>query len=184
MINFLKVSVFSLLMVGAFWGFSNFGIPQIKPADPPGEAKIDLSNMTMEKFIALGADLFENKGDCALCHTGRRAPKLNKVAANADKAMKDPAYKGTAKTVEEYLRESMLKPSLYVVPGFGKKGTNDTESPMPDIMGAKVGFNEIEVLAAIAYIQDLSGSEITVQIPKPGAAPKAPEASKAGDCKK
>ena len=55
MINFIKVSIFSLLMVGGFWGFSNFGIPQIKPEPPPVEAKLDLGAMPMDQFIALGA---------------------------------------------------------------------------------------------------------------------------------
>ena len=33
--HFLKVTIFSLLMIGFFAGFSNYGIPEIKPAPPP-----------------------------------------------------------------------------------------------------------------------------------------------------
>lgn len=182
MINFLKVSVFSLLMVGGFWGFSNFGIPQIKPAPPPVEEKLDLGAMTMDQFIALGGKIFNGKGTCTLCHNNLgRAPMLNVIGKNAPERLKDARYKGTAKTVEEYIFESMTKPSAYVVAGFGKSGTNDTESPMPDVTSGGIGLNPAELAATIAYLQDSGGAEVTVTIPAmpaPGAeAPKAEEAA-------
>ncbi|MDO8811323.1 MAG: c-type cytochrome [Gallionella sp.] len=182
MINFLKVAVFSLLMVGGFWGFANFGIPQIKPAPPPVEEKLDLGAMTMDQFIALGGKIFNGKGTCTLCHNKMgRAPMLDTIGKNAPERLKDARYKGTAKTIEEYIFESMTKPSAYVVAGFGKSGTNDTESPMPDVTGGGIGLNEAEVKAVIAYLQDSGGAEVTVTIPAmpaPGAeAPKAEEAA-------
>ncbi|MDD5181320.1 MAG: c-type cytochrome [Gallionellaceae bacterium] len=182
MINFLKVSIFSLLMIGGFWGFANFGIPQIKPAPPPVEEKVDLGAMTMDQFIALGGKIFNGKGTCTLCHNKLgRAPMLSDIGKNAPQRLKDPRYKGTAKTIEEYIFESMTKPSAYVVAGFGKSGTNDTESPMPDVTGGGIGLNPVEVKAVIAYLQDSGGAEVTVEIPampKPDAeAPKAEEAA-------
>ncbi|OGT01184.1 MAG: hypothetical protein A2143_05955 [Gallionellales bacterium RBG_16_57_15] len=182
MINFLKVSFFSLLMVGGFWGFSNFGIPQIKPAPPPVEEKLDLGAMTMDQFIALGGKIYNGKGTCTLCHNAMgRAPMLDKIGTVAPERMKDARYKGTAKSVEEYLHESLVKPSAFVVSGFGKSGTNDTESPMPDVTGGGIGLNEAELAAVIAYLQDSGGAEVTVAIPAmeaPGAeAPAAAEAA-------
>lgn len=171
MINFLKVAVFSLFVILGFWGFSNFGIPQIKPEPPPVEAKLDLGSMTMEQFVALGGKIYNGKGTCTLCHNAMgRAPMLDKVAAAAAERLKDPRYKGTAKTVEEYLLESLVKPSAFVVSGFGKSGTNDTESPMPDVTGGGIGLNESELKSVIAYLQDSSGGEVTVEIPKMEAA--------------
>ncbi|MBI5660042.1 MAG: c-type cytochrome [Nitrosomonadales bacterium] len=179
MTNFLKVAFFSLLVISGFWGFSNFGIPQIKPADPPVEEKVDLGAMTMDQFIALGKKNFDGKGTCTLCHNALgRAPMLDKIGAVAAERMKDARYKGAAKTVEEYLMESLVKPSAFVVAGFGKSGTNDTESPMPDVTGGSIGFNEAETKAVIAYLQDSSGSEVTVEIPKM-APPPAEGAAKA-----
>lgn len=167
MINFLKVAVFSLLVVGGFWGFSNFGIPQIKPADPPVEEKMDLGAMTMDQFIALGKKAYDGKGTCTLCHNSMgRAPMLDKIGTVSAERLKDARYKGTAKTIEEYLQESLVKPSAFVVSGFGKSGTNDTESPMPDVTSGGIGLSEAEVKAVIAYLQDSSGSEVTVEIPK------------------
>lgn len=182
MINFLKVSIFSVLMVGFFWGYSNFGIPQIKPAPPPVEEKLDLGAMTMDQFIALGGKIYNGKGTCTLCHNAMgRAPMLDKIGAVSEERLKDARYKGTAKSVEEYLHESLTKPSAFVVAGFGKSGTNDTESPMPDVTGGGIGLNEAELAAVMAYLQDSSGSEVTVAIPAmpaPGAeAPKAEEAA-------
>ena len=54
MIHFLKVVAFTLLVIAGFWGFSNFGIPQVKPEAPPNEGAVDLGAMTMEQFVALG----------------------------------------------------------------------------------------------------------------------------------
>lgn len=179
MINFLKVAVFTLLMVCAFWAFANFGIPQIKPAPPPVEEKLDLGAMTMDQFIALGGKIFNGKGTCTLCHNKMgRAPMLSDIGKNAPERLKDPRYKGTAKTIEEYIYESMTKPSAYVVAGFGKSGTNDTESPMPVVTGGSIGLSETEVKAVIAYLQDAGGAEVTVEIPKM-APPPAEGAAKA-----
>lgn len=182
MINFIKVSIFSILMVGAFWGYSNFGIPQIKPAPPPVEEKLDLGAMTMDQFIALGGKIYNGKGTCTLCHNSMgRAPMLDKIGAVATETLSSPKYKGSAKTVEEYLHESLVKPSAFVVTGFGKAGTNDTESPMPDVSGGGIGLSEAEIAAVIAYLQDSGGAEVTVTIPEMPAegaeAPKAEEAA-------
>lgn len=179
MTNFFKVCLFSVLMVAAFWGFSNFGIPQIQPAPPPVEEKLDLGAMSMDQFVALGGKIFNGKGTCTLCHNKMgRAPMLDKIGAVAAERLKDPRYKGTAKTVEEYLLESLIKPSVFVVAGFGKSGSNDSESPMPDVSGGGIGLSEAEIKAVIAYLQDSSGSEVTVTIPAmaaPGAEPAKAE---------
>jgi len=175
MINIIKASGFSLLLIGAFSAYSNFGIPQIKPAPPPVEEKLDLGAMTMDQFIALGGRIYNGKGTCTLCHNAMgRAPLLDKIGSVSAERLKDPGYKGAAKTVEEYLLESLVKPSAFVVPGFGKAGSNDTESPMPDVSGGGIGLSEAEIKAVIAYLQDSSGSEVTVSIPAMHAAGAEP----------
>ncbi len=190
----LKVTVFSLLTIGFFAGFSNYGIPEINPAPPPKEEELDLGSMTMDRFIALGDKIFNGKGTCTLCHNavGGRAPMLDKVAAVAPERMADPRYKGDADTLEAYLYESMVKPSAYVVAGFGKTGSNDTESPMPDASAGGIALSNAELKAVIAYLQDIGGADVTVEIPSdavaeepaaqvqeaaPTGAPRAPLAS-------
>jgi mono/diheme cytochrome c family protein len=165
--QFLTVVAFSLLTIGFFAAYSNYGIPQIEPAPPPKEEKLDLSAMTMDQFIALGDRIFNGKGTCTLCHNALgRAPMLDNVAATAPGYLKDLRYKGEAEDVAAYLIESLIQPSAFVVAGFGKKGSNDAESPMPDVTGGGIGLNQAEVAAVVAYLQDRSGAEVTVEIPK------------------
>ncbi|MFQ5581057.1 MAG: c-type cytochrome [Mariprofundaceae bacterium] len=164
--NFLKVVVFSVVIISSFALYASFGIPRIKPAAPPVEEKLDLGAMTMDQFIALGDKVFNGKGTCTLCHNAMgRAPMLGKIGTVATERMADSRYKGEAKTAEEYMHESLVKPSAYVVAGFGKSGTNDTESPMPDVSGGSIGLSDAEIKAVIAYLQDSSGTEVTVEIP-------------------
>ena len=59
----------------------------------------------------------------------------------------------------------MVAPSAYVVAGFGKSGSGDTESPMPNMATGRVGLNEAEIRAVVAFLQDLGGFEVTVEIP-------------------
>lgn len=164
--NFLQVVVFSLLTIGSFWGFANYVVPRIEPAPPPKAEKIDLGSMTMEKFINLGDKLYNGKGTCTLCHNSMgRAPMLDKIGSVGPKRLADVRYKGEAKDIESYLYESMVKPSAFVVAGFGKAGSKDSESPMPDVTGGAIGFSEAEIKAVIAYLQNIGGAEVTVVIP-------------------
>ncbi|MBI5185329.1 MAG: c-type cytochrome [Nitrospinae bacterium] len=179
MVNFLKIIVFSLVLMFCYSGFANYAIPVMIPEPPPKEAVIS-GEMSMEDFIALGGSIFNGKGTCTLCHNpvGGRAPLLEGVGARAAERIKDARYKGKATNGGEYIHESMVNPSAFVVSGFGKPGTNDTVSPMPDISKGSIGLNEGELNAVIAYLQSSSGVEVTVSIPKGGeaAASKGKEA--------
>lgn len=163
--NFLKVTVFSLVTIGLFAAYSNYGIPVITPAPPPVEEKIDLGEMTMDQYVALGGRIVEGKGTCTLCHNELgRAPLLDNVAVVADERLADERYKGEAGDAESYLMESLVDPSAFVVVGFGKAGTNDTVSPMPDVSSGGIRLSGAELGAVIAYLQDMAGMEITVEI--------------------
>ena len=188
MANFLKVVAFSLVTIGLFAAYSNYGIPEIVPAPPPKQEKIDLGEMTMEQYVALGGRLVAGKGTCTLCHNELgRAPLLDDVAIVAAERLADDRYKGAATDIESYLMESMIDPSAYVVAGFGKAGTGDTVSPMPDVSSGGTRLSEPELGAVIAYLQDIAGADITVEIAAPeetataeapaGGAPRAVLAS-------
>ncbi len=166
--NFIKVVVFSLVVIGFYVLFSVKYIPPITPAPPPKEEALDLAEMTIDDFVALGQKIYEGKGTCTLCHNPvlKRAPLLDRVAVIAQERLKDERYRGEAKTPEEYLYESLVKPSAYVVKGYGVTGTNDTVSPMPDVSKGAIGLNEVELWAVVAYLQKLAGMEVTVEIPK------------------
>lgn len=166
--NLLLVAAFAFVTIGFFTWFSNFGIPQIRPAPPPKEEVLEFGEMTMEQFVQLGERVFNGKGTCKLCHNpvGGRAPLLDRVGEATAERLADDGYQGEATDVESYLYESMVKPSAYVVAGFGKAGTDDTVSPMPDVSTGSVGLGEAEMRAVVAYLQDASGLEVTVEIPE------------------
>ncbi len=164
--QFLTVVAFTLITIGLFAGYSNYGIPQIEPAPPPKEEKLDLGSMTMDQFISLGERLFNGKGTCTLCHNSLgRAPELATIGEVAEQRLKDARYEGEAEDAETYLTESLIAPSAFVVVGFGKKGTNDSESPMPNVASGGISLSPAEIAAVVAYLQDSSGSEVTVKIP-------------------
>lgn len=169
------MSAFCLLAIGFFTAYSNFGIPQIVPEPPPEDEELDLGSMTMDEFVAVGERLFTGKGTCTLCHNELgRAPMLDNAVMNAEARLADAKYEGSARSSQGYLRESLIEPSAYVVQGFGVVGTNDTESPMPSVTGAGIAMSETEILAVIAYLQDLAAAQITVTIPDDVEAPVEP----------
>lgn len=166
MLNILKIVVFAVMVMLGFVGFTTYAIPLIVPEPPPVEEKIT-GDITMEQFIALGKKIFNKKGTCTLCHNpvGGRAPLLEAVASRAAERLEDPRYNGSAQNAEEYIRESMIDPSAFVVAGFGKKGTNDTLSPMPVIDKGAIGLSEVEISAVTAFLQSLAGMDVTVSLP-------------------
>ena len=165
--NLIKVVAFMVVVMLGFYGFTKVGIPLIIPAAPPVEEKMS-GDMTMDQFVALGERIFKGKGTCTLCHNSLgRAPMLEPSAGLAMERMADPKYgeKGKESTIEGYLRESMIDTSAYVVKGFGKKGTNDSVSPMPDVSKGAISLSMAEIDAVIAFLQSTAGVDITVSLP-------------------
>ncbi len=173
--TFLRVTLFSLAVLLAYTLFANI-LPQVQ-SNPPAEEEIELGSLDRAGQIAWGERLFSGKGTCTLCHNKLgRAPDMlaMDLAEELRSRIEDPRYTGAAKGLEEaeafevYLRESMLEPSVYVVPGFGKKGTQDRESPMPRVDVPPISLTPTEIDALIAFLQDRAGVEITVPLPAAG----------------
>jgi len=123
------------------------------------------------------------KGQCPLCHgfnqgfLSERAPNLWNIPARAEERLKhekyfmnDPAARntaqkeafegsGTATTGQEYIAESHACPDCFVVPGFGVKGTNDTESPMPRIHKPPISLTIGELAAVDTWLYVREGKE-------------------------
>jgi mono/diheme cytochrome c family protein len=178
--TFARVMIFSLFTLLAFTGFANL-LPQVQ-GDPPTEEKIDAGSLDMDGMIALGERLFSGKGTCTLCHNNLgRAPDLLmlNLSETFPARLKDDRYKGIsagkegAEAVGDYIHESMVDPSKYVVSGFGKKGSNDTKSPMPKVDAAPIELSKVEMNALTAFLQDKAGFTPTVALPSADEAPKA-----------
>ena len=177
-----KILLFSLSLTLVFTLVANL-LPQVE-GEAPVEKEIDLGALTMDGFVSLGESIFSGKGTCTLCHNNLgRAPdilQLNMVETSQQR-LDDQRYQGKASNVAEYLSESMLEPGLFVVKGFGKKGSNDTESPMPVVNKAPILLSDIEIDAVIAFMQAKDGNEVTVALPTdiPEAQPAVVEATPA-----
>lgn len=168
--NFLKVAAFSLFIIGLYTFYSVWMIPPINPEAPPKDAVVE-EPTTVEGLVALGEAVYNGKGACSLCHTASagRAPLLDRAAVVAGQRIKDPGYHGKATDAAGYLYESLVDPSAYVVPGFGAVGSGGKVSPMPDVRSASIGLNETEIRAIIAYLESMSGVEVTVAPDEAGA---------------
>jgi cytochrome c2 len=117
------------------------------------------------------------KGQCPLCHAfhagmlGERAPNLQGLPGRAGKErLEDPKYSkgkaeardfaqkeafpgsGTAENGQEYIAESHACPSCYVVVGYGVKGSNDKESPMPAIHKPPISLSLAELAAVDTWL--------------------------------
>ncbi|MBI2412558.1 MAG: c-type cytochrome [Deltaproteobacteria bacterium] len=132
----------------------------MKPEEPPSLEAVHA--VGVEGLISLGEKVFKGKGACALCHNAAgRAPLLDNIMEAANTRIASIDYHGSAKTAEEYIRESLASPSAYVVPGYGMAG-DELTSPMPDVTTGAIGLSAQEVDSVIAYLQRLSGVDVTV----------------------
>ena len=167
--TFLRVMGFSLFVLLSYTLIANI-VPQMQ-SDPPAEEVIEMGSLDMAGMVSWGERLFSGKGTCALCHNSLgRAPDLlvMDLATDLPARLEDARYQGDARDVEGYLRESMIDPSVFVVAGFGKKGTNDSVSPMPTINAPPTDLSDVEINAIIAFLQNLAGFEPSVQLPAEG----------------
>ena len=82
---------------------------------------------------------------------------------------------------EDYIRESLMCPSCYVVKGYG--GSGDTKSPMPVINKPPISLGPMEFNAVVAWLQakDTPGDFANVTIPLPTGESAAPPVEEADD---
>ncbi len=169
----IGLTLFTLLLTLSFT-LSMHLLPQVRGTFDDRPEVVDLEGMDMDAFIEWGEELYHGRGSCPLCHNDMgRAPDIAvmDMATTSLERISASNYGGSASTIEGYLRESMVEPSAYVVPGYGKKGSGDTISQMPVIGREPIVLNNSEMDAIIAYLQDKDGAEITVSLP---SQPKTP----------
>ena len=138
----------------------------------------------------VGASVSTGKGTCPLCHMfftdqkAERCPNLIGEQSRSENRIKEDRYKmfmaryaakgephsgikPHAKTGGQYLIESEYCPNCYVVQGFGIKGSEDTESPMPIINKAPIELTDAEIISVVSFLQakDYSGdvSKVTAR---------------------
>jgi len=149
--TFLKVFAFNIVVI-AFFLYVGNSIPQLRQ-DPPQELVL-AADASAEDFVKAGQDLFYGKGTCALCHEigkkGERCPDLAGVGERAETRIKEEHYKGKATNGAEYLVESLMEPTTYVVEGY--------QPSMPPV-GRQL--SDLELVAVVSFLQS-QGGEVTV----------------------
>jgi len=156
----LKLSVFSLAVMGAYTYFAN-SIPQIE-SKPPEELSLEGGNVTPVQLVKAGEQIFHTKGTCEVCHKigekGTRAPDLAGVGARA-------AKRKPGQGAKQYLIESLLDPGAYLVEGY--------PNIMPRVDKPPIGLNRSELWAVVALLESLGGSvDVKLDdIPKTAGAP-------------
>lgn len=141
----LKVGAFALVVMGAYTYYAN-SIPQIE-SKPPQVFSLEGGNVSPERLVKIGEEVFKGKGTCEVCHrigaTGARAPDLGGVGARAAKTKPGTSAKA-------YLIESLITPGAFVVEGF--------PPIMPAVDKPPINLNRSELWALTAFLQSLGGT--------------------------
>lgn len=149
--------VIGLVLLSALWAIR---APSPSPSAPQGGGSETAGALSPERIpLVTGeepiADMFIKAG-CTVCHTipgipganGQVGPVLILGATGAER-LGDPSYKGEAKTVREYVVESVVDPRRFVVPGY-------PALTMPTWYGEKLSALALEKIAA--YLEQQTGA--------------------------
>lgn len=131
--------------LGLLWAFGHVHEPAPNPV-------VTMAPLTPEMVSLVTGDepiaeIFIRAG-CPVCHSipgiagadGRVGPPLL-LGSMGPARLRDPAYQGRAKTVHEYVIESVLEPGVFVVPGY-------PPNTMPTWYGMKLSALALEKIAS------------------------------------
>jgi nitric oxide reductase subunit C len=126
------------LAVSGCAGIGRAGVPAL----PPGDAQRGRALFSQASI--------RNTSGCVTCHSLAKdvvivGPSLYGVADRAKRSVKAPTYKGTATSMEEFLRESITRPDANIAPGFA-------HSVMPDWLTV---LDEQQIQDLVAYLLTL-----------------------------
>jgi nitric oxide reductase subunit C len=89
-----------------------------------GVVASEASPMAPPEQLALGIEVYL-QSYCGACHAlaaagtaGAFGPSHDDARALAEQRLRDPNYRGAATTPEDYIRESIVDPGVYIVPGY------------------------------------------------------------------
>jgi len=163
--RFIRVVAFVAMVLGGF-SLVALGIPQMASM-PPAVEKFDAASIKDKKELAsIGQKIFFGKGQCALCHTigtsEGRCPDLKGIGS---------------KLTRDFMYESLTQPQAYVYMDYQHAGPPKFfPAKMPYIDKKPIGLSKNEILAVIAFLQNMSGEEVTIELSEievPGSASSA-----------
>lgn len=148
-----------LLVTGATFPGTDVAAPaaagagQPAGAVPPGARPVTAA----DNPIALGEQVFRSATPaCTACQStapgvNMAGPSLAGLASRTGQLLASPAYKGAARDLEGYIRESVTQPSAHVVSGAMYSANG--QSFMPDTYGKSLTQEQLAQLAA--YLSSL-----------------------------
>lgn len=149
--------VMGLVLLYALW---TLRAPQRPSSGPVVPSTIGPTSLTAEMIPLVSGDepiveIFTKAG-CPVCHTipgipgasGQVGPALT-LGVTGGQRLADPSYRGKAATVHEYVVESVVDPSVFVVPGY-------PERTMPVWYGAKLSALALQKIAE--YLEHQTGN--------------------------
>ncbi len=158
-----------LVVAGVVYRQADRLAPAVKRflARPRTEAPTIETLAALGRMIAVGEGNVgvATRGRCPLCHTfGRNdppgfGPNLFGVAERAKTrvAAEGAGTSSRARTAVEYLVESLVCPSCFVVPGFGEPGSHDRVSPMPRLQKPPAALTAREIVAVVEWLLTKDG---------------------------
>jgi len=135
------------LLLGTLWALRSINTSSVTPVPIASVAALTAEKVPLVTGDEPITEIFTKAG-CAVCHTvpgipgadGRVGPPLL-LGTTGPARLADPAYRGHAKTVHDYVIESVLEPELFVMPGY-PAGT------MPTWYGSKLSALALEKIAS------------------------------------
>lgn len=136
-----------VLLLGILFALRSINSSSVTPAPVSSAAVLAPDMVPLVTGDEPIAEIFTKAG-CAVCHIvpgipgadGRVGPLLM-LGATGPARLADPSYHGYAKTVHDYVIESVIEPGVFVVPGY-PSGT------MPIWYGAKLSALALEKIAS------------------------------------
>ena len=148
-----------LVLLYALW---TLRVPHSPSAGSVAAPNVGPASLTAEIIPLVSGDepiveIFTKAG-CPVCHripgipgaNGQVGPPLTLGVTGAQRLV-DPSYQGRASTVHEYVVESVVDPSAFVVPGY-------PERTMPVWYGAKLSALALEKIAE--YLEHRTGNAL------------------------
>ncbi len=137
----------------------NWGPGQVPPVatqpDTTGGAVATAAPLTAQQ--EKGKQVFLGAAGCQACHAirgvaaGAVGPTMNKLGTTAASRIKDAAYKGSAKTATEYIKESIVNPNVFVVAECPQGAC--LANVMPATFGTSLVASDIDAL--VDYLDSL-----------------------------
>jgi hypothetical protein len=140
--------VMALVFLYAAWSLRE---PEQAPRQPEPERNAPATALTAEMIPLVSGEesiveIFTKAG-CPVCHVIPGVPGANGqvgppllLGTTGPQRLVAASYTGTAKTVHEYVVESVVEPNVYVVPGY-------PERTMPTWYGSKLSALALQKIA-------------------------------------